>query len=596
MVNLDITLADKFASLSKVARYRPLFTTGIIGFSVIATLLEAIGVSFILPIIRAAEAGNASVQNTDGIVGLFFEVYSFLGIPFTLEYMILGIMLAMSMRYTSSFISSWLAIKLSKEYEQYFKLNAFNSILNVEISYYDEKGTDDVLNAIITQTRYAGKVIRSIVNFVQQVLLSVVYITLALVMAPILTVAAAVLLGGITYLVRQVIEPGYTVGDRVAEANEEVQKHAQAGAQGIREIKLFGVTEDVYDDFQNWVETYTTSSIEMRRNKVGIQSSYELLTAIMLFGLLYMAIEVLTLSISALGVFLFAMFRLAPRISNLNAQIYTIESQLPHLVRTHQFINRLEDHEEEQSGSRTIRGHIERVAFDQVSFSYEENDPVLRNVSFDVTRGDFVGFVGQSGAGKSTIVSLLARMYPPDSGEITANDIPIDELDIREWRDRLAMVRQNPFIFNESLRYNITLGKDYPQSEIKEVAEITKLTEFLPGLPKGFDTVLGEEGVKLSGGQRQRVALARALIADAEIVILDEATSDLDSNLEQQIHSAIASLDDDRFIFAIAHRLSTVQDADMIYTVENGKITERGSHESLLENDGKYAELYGIQS
>ena len=188
-------------------------------------------------------------------------------------------------------------------------------------------------------------------------------------------------------------------------------------------------------------------------------------------------------------------------------------------------------------------------------------------------------------------------MYEVDRGEIRANDIPIDEMDIDAWRDHLSVVRQSPFIFNDTLRYNLTIGsRDVSEAELDRVCEIANVDEFIHDLPKGYDTMLGDEGVRLSGGQKQRVALARALIEDANLLVLDEATSDLDSNLEKKVQKAIEDMDREYVIITIAHRLSTVKNADRIYTVESGQITETGDHRELVDSGGKYAELYGIQS
>jgi subfamily B ATP-binding cassette protein MsbA len=231
---------------------------------------------------------------------------------------------------------------------------------------------------------------------------------------------------------------------------------------------------------------------------------------------------------------------------------------------------------------------------DDVSFSYDE-EPVLRDICLSVERGEFIAFVGPSGAGKSSIISLLARMYEPDSGAITANGIPIEQLDLREWRDRLAFVRQDPYIFNDSLRYNITLGKDVSRGELQRVSEIALVSEFVDETPDGYDTVLGDDGVRLSGGQRQRVALARALLQPADLLLLDEATSDLDSNIEEEVQNNIESMERDYAIVSVAHRLSTVKNADRIYTIEAGEIVEFGTHNELLEKGDAYANLYSTQ-
>jgi subfamily B ATP-binding cassette protein MsbA len=188
-------------------------------------------------------------------------------------------------------------------------------------------------------------------------------------------------------------------------------------------------------------------------------------------------------------------------------------------------------------------------------------------------------------------------MYEPTSGQVLANGTPISEMDIDEWRDHITVVRQNPYIFDDTLRYNLTIGnRDASKAELDRVCEIAKVDEFFDELPHGYETQLGDDGVRLSGGQKQRVALARALLEDADLLILDEATSDLDSHLEREVQQAIENMDREYIIVTIAHRLSTVQNADQIYTVENGMISESGLHSELLNQEGKYAELYAVQS
>jgi len=320
------------------------------------------------------------------------------------------------------------------------------------------------------------------------------------------------------------------------------------------------------------------------------------MTALTIFGLIYVALTFASLSLASLGVFLFAMFRFAPRVSTLNKLFYQIEGDLPHLVRTQRFVSELRDRNKVDPGTRSPPDPVDSMVFEKVGFSYKE-EQVLDGLSFDVRRGEFVAFVGPSGAGKSTIVSLLARLYEPDSGQITADGIPIDEFVLEEWRDRLSIVRQDPYIFNGSLRYNVTLGnRDASEEKIWEVCEIAQVTEFLDDLPDGLETNLGDDGVRLSGGQRQRVALARALLKDADLLVLDEATSDLDSNIEERVHRAIENRERDYAILVIAHRLSTVVNADRIYTMEDGAIEEVGTHNELVEQDGMYASLYSTQT
>ncbi|PSP77583.1 ABC transporter ATP-binding protein [Halobacteriales archaeon QS_4_69_225] len=592
----DVPRREKIHALFDVAKFNPKFTVLIVVLGLGAAVLEGIGLGFILPIIEIVQSENPAAE-ASGFLGVFVTVYRTLGIPFALQFVIVGVALVMTVRYTLSFMVAWFREALRTYYTRDLQIRAFDDALDAKVEYYDQEGSDDILNAIITQTFYAGRVIMRVVKFIEQAFLSVVYLLIALVVAPVLTLYTSVVLGGITVLMRQVIEPGYNLGDKVADANEQRQAAAQAGTQGIRDIRIFGVADELFDDFVGAVNKYTGARISLRRNEAAIQKFYNLLVSVSVFALIYFALTFANLSISSLAVFLFAMFRLGPRVSNLNQMFYRIENDLPHLVRTQEFIQTLEQYEEPNATAGNVPAEIKHVEFDDVRFSYDGEENVLQGIDFEVEQSEYIAFVGESGAGKSTIVSLLARLYQQYDGDIRANGVPIDDMDIGEWRDRITVVRQNPFIFDDTLEYNLTIGnRDAADREIERVCEIARVDEFLDDLPKGYDTLLGDDGVRLSGGQKQRVALARALLEDADLLILDEATSDLDSNLEKEVQQAIEGMDREYAIIAIAHRLSTVENADCIYTVEDGRISEYGSHSDLLSKDGTYAELYGIQS
>lgn len=591
-----VSRKEKIAALRKVAQFDPKLTLLIVVFGVVAAALEAVGLGFILPVIELVQSSGDPAAEASGVMAIFVEGYQLLGIPFTLANVVIGVAAVMFVRYASSFLGAWFRAAIQTYYVRHLQTEAFDHALDARVAYYDEEGSDDILNAIITQTNFAGRVIQNGVRLLQVGLLSLVYLLVAFVISPELTLFTVIFLGGLTYLIRSVIESGYDLGDKVANANEQRQEAAQAGTQGIRDIRIFGIADELRKDFQDAVNTYTESQISLRRNEAALNNFYNFAVAISVFILIFLALRFADLSLGALGVFLFAMFRLGPQASQVNQLLYKVENDLPHLVRTQQFVDKLARHQEPGDASRPTPDTVEHVAFDDVWFSYNEEETVLRGIDFEVNRKEFVAFVGQSGAGKSTIASLLARMYEPDDGEITANGEPIDEMDIDEWRDRLAMVRQNPFIFNDTLRYNLTIAnRDASQDQIDHVCEIAKVDEFFDNLPNGYDTQLGDEGVRLSGGQKQRVAIARALLADVGVLILDEATSDLDTNLEQEVQQSIEAMDREYIILTIAHRLSTVQNADRIYTVKDGHISESGEHSELLDKDGKYAELYATQ-
>ncbi len=592
---LEVSRKEKIKALIDIGKYRPRFSVGIIVLGIVAALLEGVGLSFILPIVELVQTSDPS--EAEGLMKVFVSAYQTVGVPLTLGTAVMGVSLVMTIRFTSTFAVGWLREVLRSYYVRDLQNRAFRNALYTKVTYYDEEGSDDILNAIITQTYYSGRVIQRAIKLLEQSLIAGVYFMIALIISPQLTLFTAVFLSGVTVFFRRVLETGYDIGDRVADANEKRQEVAQAGTQGIRDIRIFGIADELHNEFKQAIDEYTQARILQRRNSTAIDSFYNLSVAVSVFVLIYLALTFGNLSLSSLGVFLFAMFRLGPRVSNLNSTFYQIENDLPHLVRTVNFIDELDAHGESNKSTREVPDEVTHIEFNDVWFSYNDEEQVLRGIDFQVEKGEFVGFVGQSGVGKSTIMSLLTRMYETDDGEIRANGVSIDKMCIEGWRNQLSVVHQNPFIFNDTLRYNLTIGnRDVSNEKLDRICRIAKVDEFLEELPEGYDTMLGDEGVRLSGGQKQRVALARSLIEDVDVLILDEATSDLDSNLEKQVQRGIEKMEQDYAIITIAHRLSTVENADRIYTVQNGIITERGPHQRLVNHDGKYAELYGIQS
>lgn len=240
-----------------------------------------------------------------------------------------------------------------------------------------------------------------------------------------------------------------------------------------------------------------------------------------------------------------------------------------------------------------VEGHIE---FEQVFFEYETDQPVLRDVSFVATAGSTTALVGPSGSGKSTLIGLVMAFTRPDRGVIRVDGRDLASIPLRDYRSHIGVVLQDNFLFDGSVADNIRFARpDASPEEIREAGAVAHCDEFVSGFPNGYDTIVGERGVKLSGGQRQRVAIARAILANPDILILDEATSSLDSESEAMIQDGLQRLRSGRTTFVIAHRLSTIRSADQILVLDGGKIVERGTHAELFELEGKYRQLHDRQ-
>jgi subfamily B ATP-binding cassette protein MsbA len=253
--------------------------------------------------------------------------------------------------------------------------------------------------------------------------------------------------------------------------------------------------------------------------------------------------------------------------------------------------------EDEQDRARaplpSLRGDLR---FENVWFEYREGLPVLRDVSFEARAGTTTALVGSSGSGKSTLIGLVLTFHRPKRGRILLDGRDLAAVRLRDYREKVGVVLQDNFLFDGTVRENIAYSRtDATLEEIREVSRVAHCDEFIERFPDGYDTVVGERGVKLSGGQRQRIAIARAILADPRILVLDEATSSLDSESEAMIQDGLRSLRAGRTTFVIAHRLSTIVSADQILVLEAGEIVERGRHQELLARGGRYRELYDRQ-
>jgi ATP-binding cassette subfamily B protein len=277
-----------------------------------------------------------------------------------------------------------------------------------------------------------------------------------------------------------------------------------------------------------------------------------------------------------------------------------IQSAIAGAERVFEIMDTPSEYEEEERGGtkrdwirRDIRGE---VRFDNVTFGYREDVPVLKNVTLTAKPGDTIALVGPTGAGKTTIVNLLTRFYDIDQGSITVDGDPVRHWDKNRLREQLGIVLQDAYLFSETVRENVRYGKlDATDEQIEAAARLANADGFIRKLPNGYDTVLSAEGGNLSQGQRQLITIARAILADPAILILDEATSSVDTRTEMHIQEAMKKLMKDRTSFVIAHRLSTIREADQILVIQGGEIIERGNHQELLDQQGFYYELYTSQ-
>ena len=364
--------------------------------------------------------------------------------------------------------------------------------------------------------------------------------------------------------------------------------------RGIRDIKVLNSTKDFMDKVMgkiretnnDWMninisqEKYTVASGSLK----DLSNFFFIVFAIILIKTNHLTTD----NLVVVYVYQTRMFNLLESVTGFNEMLkrFTLASSRVFEIIDGKF-------KKEKFGKRHLN-HIEgNFEFKNVYFSYDKKIPILKNLSFKINANETVAFVGKSGGGKSTIFSLIDKMYDIDKGEILIDNINIDELDKDSIRNNISIITQSPYIFNFTIKENLKISKsNATDEEIIEACKVAQLHDFIMSLPKGYDTLVGEGGLTLSGGQRQRLAIARALLKQTEIILFDEATSALDNETQKGIQKAINNMKGIYTILIIAHRLSTVVDADRLIVINDGKVDSEGSHEELLKNSKVYKELY----
>jgi ATP-binding cassette subfamily B protein len=419
------------------------------------------------------------------------------------------------------------------------------------------------------------------------------------------------------------IEPKYRgIRETVSRLNSRLENNLG----GARVIKTFNRYEFELDRVADQSETYHDEKVGAIKIRRAFFSTLRVVTGLVFVAMLWVVgSDIITGAPGALEVGIVATFFMLLR------RLYAPMRRVGKTANKYQLAKSSSErvfgilgHEpavttpEDAYVPESVEGHVE---FDDVTFGYNEDETILNGIDLDVEAGQTVGLAGTTGAGKSTLLKLLPRFYDVDesrsdssanqtqSDDVDSGAVRVDGVDVREWdlpalREHVGIVEQNPYMFSGTAEENIAYGdlsvlsddNEEVSETVVEAAKAAEAHEFITDLPEGYGTEIGERGVKLSGGQRQRLAIARALLNDPEIVILDEATSDVDTETEERIQQSLDRLTEDRTAFVIAHRLSTIQDADRIVVMEDGQVAESGSHDELLRRDGDYAKLWEMQA
>lgn len=580
---------------------------GVTGRQVFALLLlgityaafEGIGVGMLLPVLQYLERGAAyfGENQGSGVVRLIETITSTLGmstpLPVLLALTFVPIVARQVFRYAYQVYAGRVRFRAMGN----LRARGFASSLTANLDYFLEEGQTRLINVLTSEVERGVLALPLFLQLYENVILLIVYLILLLILAPKLFPIIVVAVALVALIVRKRIVKTRKYGREISHANEAFHKVITERFAGIRLVKLRGQESLEREKLYRIVAAMTHSLTGISRMKEGIDACIAPIMVLSAFGTLYIAISEFGMTLASLGMYTFVLLRIDPLLRQVQTARQGVSAHMDSLDAVHVLI------EKATSASDMASGHVKfcslqrEIVFEGVSFTYGKNeDATLRDISFTAPKGSWTAIVGRSGSGKSTLLDLIPRLRDATTGTIAIDGLPIQAFELGSLRQAFAMVDQYGFLFNDSIRSNIAYGINRAsREEIEESARQAHAHGFIQELPDGYDTIIGDKGIRLSKGQRQRLALARVFLQRPKIVLLDEPTSALDAHSEALIQQALETQHGNWTIFSVAHRLSTTTRADQILVLEKGALVERGTHDELLTKEGLYARLWHLQ-
>jgi len=566
--------------------------------SLLAGGLEAATIATVYPILNTAFVAGADQGNV--ILRIFGTMAGVLPIADQfIAYCVLFLLFALL-----AFAARLMMINFRVKFAAYLvrrnQNQVFDKFIKADYQYFiDHRQGELIYNAGGAPSSLAT-LVNSVTELIAQAFLSVT-IVLVLLSLSLPGTAAVVLIGvGYYYFVRRFGQKvAYQPGKAEMKAAQEGNVVLNEVISGIKQVKLFAAEE-------NWIDRFSRA-VKKRWANFTRRSIWQQLPAPVLMFIVYLAVGItamvirittpagFTAVIPLLGAFAFALFRLVPVIGGASGLTMQVIGVLPNCETIYNIRNAQLTHLKD--GEKELSSFQSDITFDHVSFAYKGRSQTINDISVTFQRGKTTAIVGRSGTGKTTMTNLLLRLFDVDRGEIRIDGVDLKRYKLSSWLKQTGCVSQDTFILNDTVANNITFGSDgYSREQVIEAARYADAHSFISELPDGYDTLVGDRGMRISGGQAQRLAVARAMIRQPEVLIFDEATNNLDSISEAAVQKAIDEIARDHTVIIIAHRLSTVVNADKLIVLGDGRVLEEGTHQKLMEKKGAYWELYQSKS
>ncbi|MEK6253919.1 MAG: ABC transporter ATP-binding protein/permease [Gemmatimonadales bacterium] len=575
-----------------------------IALMVVSAGLDAFTLVLLIPFLQSLFGveilGGADMSSLEQLLDGWFGAWIRSGDPLdALRNVCLLVLGSLGVKNLARYGARLLTVYVQEHVERHIRDDVYGHLQYLPLSFFGHMKVGQLITRVLNDTREARTVITfALTDVLRQAVTAATYVAFLLLMSWQLTLVALVtgplVAVGLSPILRR-LKGSY---GKAFQQRGELVSVAQETMSGIRLVKSFGAEEHERARFGESSQRYARRMVRANALSQAAGPISEVLSSVIALVLIWIGANMVlgtgTLSAPVFIAFVTMAVRLVSPVKAL-AQFPT-KMQLS-IAAAERFFEVLDVQAEprREPGEESVQPPRESIRFHDVDFEYESGRPVLRGIDFEARPGEVVALVGPSGAGKSTLVDLLPRFIDPTRGRITMDGRDLKDIPLGSLRSLFGVVSQETVIFHDTVRANISYGEERDEEEIWEAIRAANAEEFIRGLPDGVDTLLGDRGVRLSGGQRQRVGIARAILRDPPLLILDEATSSLDTESEQLIQAALDRLLRGRTVFVIAHRLSTIRGADRILALEDGRLVESGTHDELYAAGGLYRRLSDLQ-
>lgn len=561
-------------------------------FGIISALLEGIGINAVIPLMSFFSSGGG--EATDFISRNIQGMFGFFSIPFKFNYLLAFIFALFLLRAVSVVAFGYVRGWISSDFLGKESSDVLHRALLVSWPFSLRQKLGTMHNMLVRDIQQTGALLDGVSQIIQSFTGFSMYFLVAINISPTMTLYA---LGGgaiLMLLSRPFLRRAQHIGEQTAGIEKQFAQFLSEHIIGMKAVKAAGVERAAIADGDEHIQILRSLSI--RRSLVNSLSTslFQPVSIVLVVLLFLLTYHLPTFNIISFATSLYLIQKIFTYLESGQAGLQSVSMLAPYAKNIAAFKHDLDMHRESSVGGNPFI-FTKELDFKDIFFAYDGGKPILNGVSFAVRAGETVGLVGPSGAGKTSIADLLLRLFRPSAGSLWLDGVKSDSIALKEWRTHVGYVPQDIFLLNSTIEENIRFyNRSLTMEDVENAARRANIHEFIASLPEGFKTVTGDRGVMLSGGQRQRIALARALAGNPDILILDEATSALDHESEKLIHESIRALHGKMTVLIIAHRPSTVAEADTILVLDRGRVAERGTPRELLEDCSTY--FYKMQT